>query len=467
MQTIWKKVRPYAKRLYAIAPFRLRLGRKYWQLREFLHTAQWWTTDEIRQWQLQRLRQMLRYAYQNVPGYYQLYHEAGIKPDDLENLEGLRFFPMISKNFLSDHAKDFQSRDPLTGSKKAVTTSGSSGIPLVFYYTATNTWMEYAFIHTSWSWAGWSVGDKSVVLRGGWVGDEEHLWFYQATTHELLLSSFFLSDKTYPRYLEKLQETDARFLQAYPSMAAILAEMMLTRGDCGKYRPEVILTCSENLQEWQKARLRQAFPGVRLFDFYGHTEEASLAPWCESSETYHAWPFYGITELLDENGREVTQGERAEIVSTSFWNYGTPFIRYRTQDLAVKGPASCPYCRRNFQIIEKIEGRMQEMIISATGRTMPVTALCVHSDDYQDIRQLQFYQDTPGKVILRIVPRETFSVTTQENFLKSVRTKLDRDMQLTIELVDEIKQTRGGKYQLLEQKIPLPEAKRIGKGTGE
>jgi phenylacetate-CoA ligase len=455
MNESWLKIKPYVKRLYALAPIDLRLGRKYWQLRKFLEAAQWWTPEEIRVWQTQHLRQILGYAYQNVPGYYQLYHEAGIKPDDLEKLEDLRYFPTVSKQLLHEHIEDFKTRSTSMGKLSYVTTGGSTGTPLCFYYTPVNRWMESAFLHTSWSWIGWKTGVKSIVLFGGRLPGKNSRWSYEATTHELTLSGYYLSEETYTWYLEKFRHERATYLRVYPSTGAILASMLLDHGDEGKPGFKIILLRSENIYPWEKELLHKAFPQARLFGFYGHSEEAVLAPWCELSDNYHAWPFYGITELLNQESQEVTQGESGEVVGTSFWNYGTPFIRYHTKDIAVKGPEVCPHCGRNFQMLERIDGRLNEMIITGSERYMPVAGFTIHSEIFAEIRQFQFYQDTPGKVVVRVIPKGSFPESSQEAFLNSLRSKLDHDTELTLEVVDEIMTTPSGKYRILEQKLPM------------
>ena len=49
------------------------MGKQYWSLRAFLQDAQWWDRAAIEHWQLIRLREIVQYAYDNVPGYQTLY----------------------------------------------------------------------------------------------------------------------------------------------------------------------------------------------------------------------------------------------------------------------------------------------------------------------------------------------------------------------------------------------------------
>jgi len=101
----------------------------------------------------------------------------------------------------------------------------------------------------------------------------------------------------------------------------------------------LILLGSENVYEWQLAAFAEALPAATFLAWYGHAEMAVFAPWCERSRRYHVWPFYGTVELLDARDQEVAAGQEAELVGTSLHRWVTPFIRYRTMDRAVRGPA--------------------------------------------------------------------------------------------------------------------------------
>ena len=49
--------------------------------------------EELRKMQLERMRESLRNAYENVPLYRERFDAAGVTPDDLESLEDIAKFP--------------------------------------------------------------------------------------------------------------------------------------------------------------------------------------------------------------------------------------------------------------------------------------------------------------------------------------------------------------------------------------
>jgi phenylacetate-CoA ligase len=217
----------------------------------------------------------------------------------------------------------------------------------------------------------------------------------------------------------------------------------------------VILLGSENIYEWQKEKLRAAFPTARLFGWYGHTEQAVLACWCEYSEHYHDWPFYGLTEVLGKDDEPVKLDQAGEIVGTSFLTQGTPFIRYRTMDHVEYGEVGCEACNRQFVMMHRIIGRVQNALISTSGRQIPVPSTSIHDNSFEKVHQFQFYQDTPGKVVFRLVRKDSYDERDTLKIRQVLMSKLGEDMELSIEFIQEIPRTARGKYQFLDQRLDV------------
>jgi phenylacetate-CoA ligase len=341
---------PIRNYLYPIIPLKIRLSKDYFKIKSFLNEAQWWNQKQIERWQFNRLREIISYAYKNIPGYYQLFRDANIKPDDVRSLADICLLPFTTKELFRDNLNDFTSPKLKATDKIYLTTGGSTGIPFGFYTTQFENRMELAFMHNSWERMRWKIGEKSAVLRGAFIGTEDKIWYLDKANNELLLSTYYLTEETYPKFLDVLQKHKPKYLQAYPSAAIILADLLINNGDIGKIGFEIILLGSENIYEWQKKKIQNAFPMACIFGWYGHAEKAVLAPWCEKTDSYHVWPFYGYTELINEKGEDVEENQIGEIIGTSFWCKATPFIRYRTMDFARNGPSECPYCGRQFRI---------------------------------------------------------------------------------------------------------------------
>jgi phenylacetate-CoA ligase len=441
------------KKLLTWLPMDMKLGPTYRKWRSFLQKAERWPPEMIRSWQARRLREIVRHAWDNCEGYRELYRKAGCTPDDIQDVDDLRHLPCVTRQMLQNNLEAFSA--PLRG-RRYVATGGSTGVPLGFYLTHRNTYIENAFMHAGWRWTGWKSGRCAAVLRGSFVGSKTHLWEYDAYWRQLKITSYYLGPETLPVYLEVLHHFQPNTLQAYPSACLLLADMLEDRARPVELPFQFIMLGSENLYDWQVEKFSRVFPQARLFSWYGHTEMAVLAPWCEHRRTFHCWPFYGLTEVLDARDREVSEGEEGEIIGTSFHGMATPFIRYRTMDMAVKGPSQCQDCGRNFQILNQIRGRQQEVIVTAGGRYISMTAINMHDRIFDALRQFQFLQEEPGRVIFRYVAKHPPLSSDEETRIRhGLQIKLGEDMELGLQSVSEIPLTSRGKLCFLEQRLPI------------
>ena len=452
LSSLSESQRDAIKRLAIVFPFSWRQGRGYRQWRRFLKQAEHWPRERIEAWQLQKLQAIVRYAFDHTEGYRKLYQSAGVSPEDVRSLADIRHLPFTTKQLFQEQLEAFSVR---RASRRYVTTGGSTGIPFGFYSARENLAIESAFMHAGWSRFGWKPGVRSATLRGGFVGTPERIWRYDAYRRELNLSSYHLTEKTLPAYIEALHRWKPPILQAYPSSLNLLCDLLRDAKLTAAVSFDLILLGSENVYDWQLEKFERTFPGAKLCSWYGHAEITILAPWCERRRAFHAWPFYGITEILGPDNASVADGQQGELVGTSFHNYTTPFIRYRTMDLATRGGSSCEHCGRNFQVLDRIMGRLHEVIVTPTGRYISMTAINMHGPLFDELRQFQFLQEEPGRVIFKYVAKRPLSPEHVETIRQALMEKLGDEMQLSLVAVDSIPRTGAGKYRFLDQRLPI------------
>ncbi|HEX8431439.1 MAG TPA: hypothetical protein VF625_09135, partial [Longimicrobium sp.] len=171
---------------------------------------------------------------------------------------------------------------------------------------------------------------------------------------------------------------------------------------------------------------------------------------CEHSDAYHFFPEAGVMELVDDEGRVVTEvGAEGEIVVTGFFNRATPFIRLRTGDRGVMGGTSCSACGRNHPILSAIHGRTQEFLVADDGRRVPHSALNIHAAVFDGISGYQLAQERAGEVELRW----TGSADGCDALAERLARQLGAGFRLTPRRVDEIPRTARGKHQFVLQRI--------------
>jgi len=435
--------------------------RKYWR---FVNESQWWPADRARAYQVQKLRQICRIAYDGAARYRRMFDEAGSVPGRLRQSEPLAGLPTTDKGILRDLADEMHAVSPPSLGVDIVTTGGTAGAPLSFHMPASRSAIEYAYLVNSWQRAGYRLGMPIAVLRGRIVKPDRNGFRheYDPILRYHYYSAFHMADENMARYLDHIATIGPCFLHVYPSTAAALARFIVRGGRVAPPNIRGILAESEIVYPQQREMVQQVF-GCRYFSCYGHSEKLVLAAECEHSTDYHVWPTYGYFELLDEDGKPVTTpGQRGEIVGTGFINTVMPFIRYRTGDYATYVGDRCEACGREHVIIRDIRGhRTQEVLIAADGSQIPWVALNMHDDTFSHVRQFQFRQDVPGRAVLRIVPAEGFSDEDAKRIQLNLGRKFDGQLQFSIESGSHISLSPRGKAIYVDQRIPqeAPEAR--------
>jgi phenylacetate-CoA ligase len=113
--------------------------------------------------QLERLKQTLRHAYENVAHYRRSFDEAGVHPDDLKTLADLAKFPFTTKKTLRDNYPFGLFAVPREQVVRVHASSGTTGKPTVVGYTKRDidTWADLVA--------------RSIRAAGGRPGDMVHI----------------------------------------------------------------------------------------------------------------------------------------------------------------------------------------------------------------------------------------------------------------------------------------------------
>ena len=454
---------PYCVRLAAgmigrRMPARFRYGSAFIRYQRLLDKSQYWSEEELINYQNDRLRYVIDHAYSHVPYYRRLFDQLRLKPEDIRDMSHLKYLPFLTRDDVRENLEDLQAGDIAPSHRKYVTTGGTSGKPLGFYIDKDSSVIDWAFMVAQWKRVGFQLDDKRAVLRGRVVenSDQERLWEYDPIHNELIFSSYHLSDESLGTYLEVMGRYRPRFLHSYPSTAMILANYLRQSKNPAPPSLQALLISSENMLDSQRAFLEQTF-GCRAYSWYGHGEKCILAGECEFSTQYHIFPEYGIVEIVDNEGEPITTpGVPGVLVGTGLISSSMPFIRYLTDDMAQWASDVPCECGRSYPRIENVHGRWnQEVLVARSGALISMAALNLHSAVYVKIKQFQFYQETPGEAILRVVRAPGYTEDTDREILDEFNRKLGHSIQLQIAYVSSIEQTMRGKYKFIDQKLEV------------
>jgi phenylacetate-CoA ligase len=437
-------------------PARWRYGAAFANTWDLLHSWQAWSQKKRDEYHLRSLRELLIYAGQHVPYYRRLFKQLDFRPEGVCSVDDLSRLPLLTRPMVRELGKDLLAEVLSEKSYKYSTTAGTSGKPLGFYVTYDASAAEWAFMLTNWQQAGFRLGDKRVVLRGRLIGGRQvgRLWEYDPVSQALYFSSFDLSKANLGRFVRLMKEYRPEFLHAYPSSATILGQYL---EESGERLPGLrgLLLGSENLYPAQKTYLEKVF-GLPTFSWYGQSEKCILAGGCTHSDGYHVFPAYGVTELVDFEGQPIrSPGRRGVLVGTGFINRATVLIRYQTDDEAEWTAGTCGCGGQEPRLINVRGHRTQEMLVGRSGALIGMAAINLHSGIYTRIRQFQFFQETPGQAILRIIPVNDYTKQDEDTVLAEFEGRLQGEVTLKIEYLAELPLTASGKFKFIDQRIDI------------
>ncbi len=405
---------------------------------------------KLKEYQFNRLKDLIDYSWKNIEGYKQLWKDYDFHPNSFKSLNDLHLIPFITKEILRKDIDKFTNHS-LPNLRK-ISTGGSVGIPLIFFQQRKNIFIEKAFIHDIWSkkYPRISPKTKSTILRGR---DIDGI-FDIDPMHGLILSAFEITPQNVKTFIRQIEKYKTPILQAYPSALYVMANIMQDYDLKINHTFDCIMFGSEPLYDFQEELIKGVF-NTKISHWYGLGEKIALAGNCEYSDRFHIYPQYGMVEILDKNGKHVKEGQVGEIVGTGFWNYATPFIRYKSMDFAELGADKCPECARNYQLLNKIEGRLQEYIVSKNHKLIALTGVSIICGKFRGVKQFRFYQERAGEIEFKYIKKDNSQTVDESEIHDNLKSKLGEDYNIVVESVNSIERTKQGKLRYLDQKLDI------------
>ncbi|MBV9288263.1 MAG: phenylacetate--CoA ligase [Hyphomicrobiales bacterium] len=317
--------------------------------------------DEIAALQLSRLKQTLRHAYRNVPGYRVKWDAAGVNPDDCRSLSDLAKFPFTTKDDLREAYPFGMVAVPLEKIARIHASSGTTGKPTVVAYTKgdLDVWSE--------------VVARSIRAAGGRAGMKVHVAYgYGLFTgglgahygaERLGCAVIPVSGGMTERQVRLISDFKPEIVMCTPSYAlAILDEFRRAAVDPRSCGLKAGIFGAEPWTNAMRAEIERSFD-IHAVDIYGLSEVIGPGVSCECVETKDGptiWEDHFYPEVIDpQSGAALSDGEAGELVFTSLTKEAMPIVRYRTRDLSRLLPGTARTMRR----MERIAGRTDDMII--------------------------------------------------------------------------------------------------------
>ncbi len=443
--------REFFDRLPLWARYRIYYGNEFHYWLAFLKESELFGSDKLEALQLQLLKDTLSNAGQNVPYYKKLFADCGFNPAKLQCFEDMRVLPYLTKDIVRDNLHDFVATNIPRKELVTVSTSGSSGIPLTIYHTKESREIVSAFNFNLLARVGFTPKSRTVVfqwrdIRTGKKGRLKYLRY----GNKLILSANLndLNSEWMARYHEMIGRFRPEFVSGYVTVMLSMASFIKEQGLTPLAGIKAVFAHSEAVYPWQRKMIEESF-GARAFPSYGIHEGVAYGGGCEHSNHYHMFPQRSVIEFID-------RGENhQEIIGTSLNNHAMPLIRYRTMDVGIKKDALCDLCNRRYPLLETIEGRSYDFLVTRKGK-LAGAIIDVSPDSFKNVRQFQFYQEEPGIAHLRIVRSRSYSDSDTlllEHEMKKQFYSPESGIEMKLVFVDDIERLPSGKTLRTDQRL--------------
>jgi phenylacetate-CoA ligase len=208
-----------------------------------------------------------------------------------------------------------------------------------------------------------------------------------------------------------------------------------------------IVTWGDQLHHHYRDLIERVF-SAKVSDTYGCGEGMHIAAQCGHGPHYHIHELDVIAEFLDENGYPVPEGKPGRIVLTRLHAGPMPFVRYEIGDVGVASVGKSCACGRNLKLLESIQGRTADYILTPSGNRLIVHFFTGILEHFKEIDCFQVRQEKLDELRLLILPRGPFSRATESAIRHALQEK-GADMKINVELVSEMPMTPGGKRRFI------------------
>lgn len=426
---------------------------------DLLKQSEKWSEDELRDWQFNKIKETVEYAYSHVEFYRNKYKAVGYENGDLKDWKDYYGLPFISKDEIKNNLDMLLSDEYKASGKYRVTfTGGSTDKPLKFYLPYEAQYKEEAFFEYYWGKYGYKFGERAVVFRGHRTVDLDKGNFYKydrMMNHKLFDSRYVSDEKYLERYDQQVKSFKADTLFAYPSSAYMLAKAYEKSGITPPRFIKIFLG-SENTYTDQLQYIKKIFGG-KIAYHYGHSEGVLLAIKHMDNNYLGFMPQYGYIDLVDDTGKKYTNKELREIIGTGFSKV-MPFIRYKTEDFAIFSDYKSDDFMRNYVSVERIEGRKHEFIVTKDNRKISICSIAGadHMNEMTLINDMQYVQEEIGKLIVKVTLPPNANETEVKNAIsKRLEAFFENTVEVQTIVVSEMEYTPSGKIIMLKQALTL------------
>ncbi|WP_292373440.1 MULTISPECIES: phenylacetate--CoA ligase family protein [unclassified Methanosarcina] len=427
---------------------------KFYPTYKKLVDSQWKPYSEQKRDQEKQLKEMINFAYKNVPYYHKLFNNLKLDPSNIRTIDDLEKLPILTKDIIKQNLEAFKPINLDSMKYYPNATSGSTGTNLQFRLLKYDRFLHGALLYRGWGYAGYELGDKMVFLAGSSL-DIGYKPFVVKRAHEISrnirkFSSFDMGIEDMQQYAKIINSFKPKFIRGYASSINLFANF-LDDNEVDIIKPQAVFSTAEKLMPNMRENIQNVF-GCKVYDAYGLNDGGLGAYECSEHSGLHIDTERSIMEVVDDNYQQLENGVGG-ILATSLHNYAMPFIRYDTGDIGHIISDSCG-CGRGSKLLKEVMGRTADFLLTPEGKYVHGYFLLYCVEDGKGIKEFQVVQEKIDKLVIKIVPEKEFNEAHLDAIREVIRKK-SNGWEVEFRYVDKIERTQAGKYKLVRSELQL------------
>lgn len=402
-------------------------------------------SNEIKNQEIE-LRAFLSHVVKNSVFYKNLYSDIDIS--SIRTIQDLKKLPIVDKELLRANIEKVYTLKEKDGVVSF--TGGTTGKSLKVIFTKDDFQKRMAYLDAFKYRVG--IEHPFQVKKATFSGrDFVHsdttkvFWRYNRAYNQRLYSTFYLSEKNIPFYINDLNKFKPEILNGFVSAIYELSDFIHRNKIHLSFTPKAIFTTSETLLPHHRELIEQVFKS-RIYNQYASAEGAPFITECIKGNLHYNVDT-GIIETVDT-------AYGSQMIVTSFTTNGTPLIRYNIGDTVTfkEGTCCCGSCH---PLVMKIEGRKVDYLFSKEKGKISLSHLAdVIKGIPNSIKKMQFVQETQDVIDILVVVDETKYVREHEDsILREMEYRFGKQTLVNILQVADIPREKSGKFSFIKNKL--------------
>lgn len=404
---------------------------------------QFLSSKELSEINWKKRKEIVLYAYNHCEFYKKFYDENNFHPKDLNVPEDFEKIPIVTKKDIRDNFDGLIASGVDSKYRRVATTGGSTGEPLKVLHDLRVQIETFGWRTLSW----WNIhpwDNIAFIYRVRRTGLKKFLsdifWW---PMKRIFLDASFMTKDSMLKFVKEYKKIKPTVIQGYVGGVFEFAKF-IDDNNIFLIPPKAVWVTSAPLSESQRLFMEKVF-NAPVFDQYGSCEVHWIAAECCKQKGLHVFTDVRHIEFVDENGSNIKNEEYGDVLITDLENRVFPLIRYKIGDKGRMLKRNCS-CGLNFPLMDKIKGRISDIIIMPNGDVISGEFLTTIFDDFPtavEIFQIRQFQDYSLEI--KCVPSKDIKLfeKVSEIVIENLKKKTNNSIKININIVSEISHDKG------------------------